>query len=142
MNSEELGQKSTDTQVLAINKSLNGVLNEENQQKDNTIDNDINKKTEIPEEVVLHIKDLYQRNLLWDEVLDQSKNNNLNLFEKSLAIDKNINESNVEKVVKNCDNELKHLLIKFKFINELYDGMIRKLQFNINSYQMKDFHKQ
>jgi hypothetical protein len=141
MNNEELEQKSTDAQFLAINKSLNGVLNEENQQKDNnTIDNDINKKTEIPEEVVLHIKDLYQRNLLWDEVLDQSKNNNLNLFEKSLAIDKN--ESNVEKVVKNCDNELKHLLIKLKFINELYDGMIRKLQFNINSYQMKDFHKQ
>jgi hypothetical protein len=136
MNSEELEQKSTDTQVLAINKSLNGVLNEENQQKDN------NKKTGIPEEVVLHIKDLYQRNLLWDEVLDQSKNNNLNLFEKSLAIDKNINESNVEKVVKNCDNELKHLLIKLKFINELYDGMIRKLQFNINSYKIKDFHKQ
>lgn len=106
------------------------------------------QKALISQPVIRFMSDLYERKVFWDQVLEQSKSTeNLDHLKKSLAF----KELDVEQVIKNrdkrnvlinCDNELKHLSTKLKFVNELYEGLIDKTKNQINSYHMKDFCKE
>ena len=105
------------------------------------------EKSPISDEVVAHITDLYERKLFWDQVLDESNSTVVleslkkSLTFKAIDIEEVVTNKNKRQVLVNCDTELKHLLTKLQFINELHEGVINKTKAQINSYQMKDFEK-
>lgn len=147
MNIEELAQNSPQPQVLRIDKQSNDEKHSE--RSDNLNNDDINDTNDsndkqIPENVLLFIKQLYEQNLMWDQVLQQSnssKNTQLVMEYFNRDIKEDDEEHKEDKVVPNCDTDLKHLLHKLKFINQICDGMIHRYKALINSYQMKDFDK-
>ena len=106
------------------------------------------KKANISDAIVRYITGLYEKKVFWDEIYDGSESSEVfesirkSLTFKEVDIEEVIKNKDKRKVVVNCDIDLKHLLTKLKFINELQEGLINKTKNKINSYQMKDFNKE
>ena len=98
--------------------------------------------------VIDFITSQYEQKLFWDDLLEQSqKTDNLDIIKEELTIQmadvqELIDAKDKAKPMANCDDDLRHLLTKLKFVNELYEGYIRKTKTQINNYKMQDFQKE
>lgn len=115
---------------------------------DQTMVNSVPVSRPVTQAVIDLVSDQYEQKLFWDEVLEKSQNtDNLEAIREALTVDRLdvqqlIEAKDKSKPIANCDIELRHLLTKLKFVNQLYEGYIGKVKTQMSTFKMQDFDKE